>query len=170
MRRFYWIGLVLAVLLTAGCRQQAQEAEDSGVTIDLRTEPEDAAVGEATLIVTVTDAAGSPITDADVSARGDMNHAGMVPVLGEAETAEAENGKYTIPFEWTMAGDWFVEVTVELPDGATMTETFDLSVMAGDAEAMPDMDMGTDADIDADSGMEGMAEGTLIPEMEVGPE
>jgi hypothetical protein len=117
---------LLALVLLVGCRQQAQPTAEASLQIDLRTEPEALAVGESTLIVTVRDASGQPISDANVNVRGDMNHAGMAPVI---ETAKGgTDGEYHLPFEWDMAGDWIVEVTVELASGLTETRTFDLLV------------------------------------------
>ncbi len=131
--------ILLALLLVTGCRQQAQTTTDTGVNIDVRYEPEQPAVGDATLLITVTDAAGSPINAAQITARGDMNHAGMVPVIAEADSGE--NGVYTVPFEWTMSGDWFLEVTVTLPDGTTAAETFDLRVITDPDGGAMDMEM-----------------------------
>jgi hypothetical protein len=137
MRHLRWILLAASVLLIAGCRQQTQNAA-AGFTIHLRTEPENPAVGESTLRIAVRGADGTPITHAKVSVRGDMNHAGMMPVLAAAE--RVENGEYVVPFEWSMAGDWMVEVTVELPDGIKESETFQQFVAV--SEATETMDMG----------------------------
>ena len=143
MPRLRWIvPTALIVLLAAGCRQQAQQAVVADLTIDLRVEPEAATVSDSTLIITVTDASGNPVSDATVSVRGDMSHAGMQPVLAESEGGA--DGEYTIGFEWTMAGDWIVEVTVELVDGTSATETFDLLVTAGEDSAAMDMAENTD--------------------------
>jgi len=143
MRSNRWILAIVLLLLVAGCRQQPPEVSTANLNIDLRVEPESPTVGAALLVITVTDADGSPVENAHVSARGDMNHAGMVPVLAEAESSEA--GEYSILFEWTMAGDWFVEVTVELPDGETVSEIFELLVAADASGAMMDMDMTEEA-------------------------
>ena len=61
-----------------------------------------------------------------MAARGDMSHAGMAPVIASSE--DDADGVYRIPFEWTMAGDWFVDVTVTLADGREVVQRFDLSV------------------------------------------
>lgn len=133
--------LLLALLMVmAGCRQQAQTGADAHIQIAIRHEPEQPVVGEAILFITVTQASGEPVNDARVTARGDMNHAGMVPVIAEADSGEA--GVYTLPFEWTMSGDWFVEVTVTLADGTTAAETFDLRVVTDAGESTETMDMG----------------------------
>lgn len=116
---------LLVALLLAGCRQPPP-TPTAALQIDLTYEPEPARVGQAALVITVRDAAGQPVADAKVSARGDMSHAGMVPVLGEGEPQG--DGRYRVPFEWTMSGDWFVDVTVTLPDGAVAQQRFELTV------------------------------------------
>jgi hypothetical protein len=45
-----------------------------------------------------------------------------------AEVERIEGNQYVVPFEWTMAGDWIIEVSAELPDGTTAAQTFDQSV------------------------------------------
>ena len=59
-----WKSLLLILMLLVGCRQQAQPTVEASLQIDLRTEPEAPAVGEAILIVTVRDASGQPVNDA----------------------------------------------------------------------------------------------------------
>jgi hypothetical protein len=117
----------LLTLLLAACRQP-EPMPDTAVQLTLNVEPDPAVVGEGTVIVTVT-RAGALIGDANVALRGDMAHAGMTPVL--AEVQGSEDGVYRIPFQWTMGGDWFVEVTVTLPDGATAQQRFDVRVSGG---------------------------------------
>ncbi len=84
-------------------------------------------MGETTLGVRLTTRDGAPVTGAAVEVRGDMAHAGMIPVIGAAEPAEVA-GEYAAPFEWTMAGDWIVTVTATLADGQVVTEEFQVSV------------------------------------------
>jgi len=120
--RLALVGLILMMIMI-GCRQQVQDATEAGIRIDLSFEPEVPVVGDAVLRITVVDAAGSPINDATIDIRGDMSHAGMQPVIRQVE--QGDGGVYEIPFEWTMAGDWFVEVSVTLPDGTIVTEIFD---------------------------------------------
>lgn len=127
MKQLCWTALLI-VLLIAGCRQQASTTTD--IRMSLSVEPEPPVVGVSEVRVTLTGADNQPITDAKVSVRGDMNHAGMVPVIAEAE--RVEDNEYIVPFEWTMAGDWIVEVSAELPDGTTASQTFDQSVAVGE--------------------------------------
>jgi hypothetical protein len=126
MRRILLSAILMLGL--AACRQSAQPTPTTAVEIDLAVEPTPIAAGDATLVVTLRAADGTPIEGALVSVRGDMNHAGMSPVLGE--TSAGENGVYRVPFEFTMTGDWIVTVTAALPGGGESAETFDLTVQS----------------------------------------
>lgn len=114
---------LIAGWLSACGRIQPRPADNSaGLTIDMAVEPEQPVVGGATLIVTLTDESGRPVNEASVNIEGNMTHAGMTPVFGEATAGN--NGRYEIPFEWTMGGDWIVTVNITLPDGENCPETF----------------------------------------------
>ncbi|MGB1288922.1 MAG: FixH family protein, partial [Aggregatilineales bacterium] len=126
---------------------------------------------DATLIVTVRDGE-TAINDATVAVRGDMSHAGMIPVMVEA--SEGTEGEYEIPFEWTMGGDWAVEITATLPDGRSTQRTFEYSLpgspddmdmdgMDMSDDEMDDMDMDAMSTDDAMSGMD-MSDDTATEE------
>lgn len=152
--RIFVIMLVLVVVL-AGCRDSGDSDDDSGsaeATITVSYDPNPPAVGDATLMVTLTDANGDPINDATVNVRGDMNHAGMAPVQGDAENGD--NGVYTIPFEWTMGGDWILTITATLADGTEVTDEVEINGVSANAEAtmdMDSMDMTEEADMNMDN-------------------
>jgi hypothetical protein len=79
--------------------------------------------------VQIADETGAPVTDVTVSLEGNMNHAGMVPVLTESVLDEADgtaDGIYAIPFSFTMLGDWIISVKVTPQDGETVTRNIDL--------------------------------------------
>ena len=101
-------------------------AGESGLQISVQFDPDPAVTGTSALIVTITGADGSPAAGLAVAARGDMTHAGMAPQLGEG--VEGEPGVYTIPWEWTMAGDWLLDVTARAADGSETTQTLDVAV------------------------------------------
>lgn len=136
--------LALLMVITSGCRESAQAtptpAED-GVNIQLTWQPNPPLVGEASLQVVITDANGQAVQGASVDVRGDMNHAGMTPVIREDLLTDA-NGLVEIPFEWTMGGDWFVVVTATLPDGTTAERRFDLVVSSASGGMPLDGGMG----------------------------
>lgn len=118
--------LLITGLALTGCARASDQPGDRGLTMTLTTQPDPAVVGDATLIITLADAQGQPIEDATLNVKGDMNHAGMVPVLAEASSGPG--GIYELDFAWTMPGDWIVTVEAALPDGSTFVERFELRV------------------------------------------
>lgn len=69
------------------------------------------AIGVTPLQVRLTDPAGEPVEGATVQVEGDMTHAGMQPVLVDAESVGA--GVYRAEgMHFTMAGDWVITITV----------------------------------------------------------
>ena len=115
------VGLIL-VLAIVSCSRGARELPDVGV--ELAIEPEPPQLGPATVTVTLTDSGGAPITGAGVELEGNMSHAGMVPVFGQAP--EVAPGRYQAQLEFTMAGDWFILVRAELPDGRSMERVIEV--------------------------------------------
>ena len=145
IRLNYLLIIVIFSLLSAcGGRNSAQSSSND---YDISVEAGSTTVGKTDLMVTVKDQNGTAINDATVRIKGDMSHAGMQPVLGESATAS--NGVYTIPYEWTMAGDWFVTIDVTFADGSTATERFDFNGISGD-----DMDEMDHSDMDMDEEMD----------------
>ena len=127
MAKRTWLNLIAATffLLLAACNgRNSQQTDDNDIRIIVAVDS--TSVGQTTLLITVTDKEGTPINDATVAVKGDMSHAGMVPVLAEA--TNGENGVYEMPFEWTMGGDWIVTVEVTLPDGRSANQQFDYSI------------------------------------------
>ena len=109
------------------CRRSAQQNEKApDVNMALTVQPQAPSVGPATLVITLATTGGDPINGALLEIRGDMSHAGMEPVIANSTSSQA--GVYEAPFEWTMAGDWFVTVKATLPDGRVVTREFDLTV------------------------------------------
>ncbi len=133
------LALTMIVMLGSGCVRESRSASSTIAQIDLTAVPFPAVVGESRLVIRVTDLAGQPISDAALSIKGDMTHAGMVPILAEISGGD-EDGYYDVPFEWTMAGDWVVTVEAQLSDGARVTEQFDLSVLSEDDAVCTDDD------------------------------
>ncbi|MBK8024939.1 MAG: FixH family protein [Chloroflexi bacterium] len=121
------------------------------VTVAIKVEPDPPAVGEANLRITLTGAGGAPIDGANVRARGDMDHAGMTPVLGE--TTQSQNGVYEVPFNWSMGGGWIVEVTATLPDNRGIAqEKFEFFVSAVSADSVINSDAAAEATAAGDEG------------------
>jgi hypothetical protein len=85
-------------------------------------------VGQVTITLKLTDAAKTSITGAHVELEGNMSHAGMAPVFAEAK--ETEPGHYRATMELSMAGDWFVLVTVNLADNRKYGRQFEIKGVA----------------------------------------
>lgn len=125
------VALIGVLIAASACHQSAggggaQGTPAAEITVQFAYEPDPAQVGESVLLISLRDPNDAPINNATVNVRGDMNHAGMQPVL--AQLSAGQGGVYRIPFEWTMAGDWFVVVDVTLADGSTLSQRFDLRV------------------------------------------
>lgn len=120
--------LLLALLLaTAACTRRSPRADQAPeVDLLLEVEPSPPAVGQAVLYLILTSSDGIPIEGAELSVRVDMTHAGMQPVLRDA--VHLGEGRYQVPFEWTMNGNWILTVEGTLPDGRKLLRTFALSV------------------------------------------
>ncbi len=118
------ISLLVLLVALAACRQPTVTQTDDPYQIALTAEPSPPQVGEATLFITLADEAGEPINGAVIDVIGDMTHAGMQPVIRQARGASDSNGTYEVPFIWTMRGDWFIDVTVNLPDGTQAKRRF----------------------------------------------
>lgn len=146
MKQLSRITLLLMVsVIAVACRQQAISAEN----INLDVSVTDSLVGETTLIITVTDDEDNALENpGTLSIRGDMNHAGMTPVI--RDTNEASNGVFTVPFEWTMGGAWIVEVTLTLENGDVVTESFEYEILT-EASENNDMDDMDHSNMDMDS-------------------
>lgn len=133
--RFWLIAVLLIVWsgVLAGCGRIQQEPTEKadGLSLDLTLTPEQPAVGPATLLFTLTDQTGQPIDKAEIEVEGNMTHAGMVPVAGRA-TPEGQ-GRYSVPFEWTMGGDWFLTVEITLADGTQAVREIPVSVSGATA-------------------------------------
>jgi len=114
---------VVPLLGQVGCRGAAANASSASIQIEVVSEKE---VGPATIEVALRSAQGSPVDGARVSVRGDMNHAGMKPVISEAR--DLGGGLYrTEDFRFTMGGDWIITAEVTLPDGKKLEHTIDVS-------------------------------------------
>lgn len=140
-------GFILLILTACG-QPSAAMTVPVDVDIAVRVEPEPLAVGETTLIVTLTNGSGSHIDGAKLQVHGNMDHAGMMPV--DREVNESANGEYRVPFEWTMGGGWIVTVTAQLPNnGGEISKTFEYFVEAVSSESIINQSGGMDMTAEA---------------------
>lgn len=81
-------------------------------------------MGKVAITLRLTDSAGAPVTGALMKLEGNMSHAGMVPVFGEAK--ETAPGRYQSTLELSMAGDWYVLVTATLASNRKFERQFEI--------------------------------------------
>ncbi|HWA87446.1 MAG TPA: FixH family protein [Opitutus sp.] len=103
-----------ASLAFAACRPKPRQT-DPNAHVSIQFDPGPPVVGQSTLNVTLTDAAGQPLRIGNLAVEGDMNHAGMKPVF--ARLQEMAPGRYTGRLHFTMGGDWFLLFTGDRADG-----------------------------------------------------
>lgn len=118
----------LLLVLPLGCRGQATRAGDAVVSVSIAPVPY--TTGPAKITVTLSDAAGRPLSGAKVEIEGNMSHAGMVPVFAGA--VETSPGTYVSrDFRFTMGGDWYIVVRVTPSSGEPFERTLDVRGVAG---------------------------------------
>ncbi len=134
MHKKILVAALLLLLWGSGCGRASRESASQELQISLTAVPFPAVVGESRLVIHVRDSEGNPVNDATLAIKGDMTHAGMAPVLAEAQGG-GEDGYYNIPYEWTMGGDWVVTVAATLADGRTAQQRFDMEILTADQAA-----------------------------------
>jgi len=149
-KQLHRILLFFFVLLVAVACRQGPALTAENVNLDITVT--DLLVGQTDLVVTVSNSQGNPVEDpGSLTLRGDMDHAGMVPVLAE-DITDSEDGVFTVPFEWTMGGAWTVEATLTLPNDEVVVETFTYEILSeATDEDVEGLDTETDEDASASS-------------------
>lgn len=100
-------------------------AKPPDIAVQYEIAPQPPRAGTTTIDVKLTDKNGVPVGGARVDLEGNMSHAGMAPVNGEAK--EVETGKYRGTLQLTMAGDWIVLVHIALPDGQKLQRQIEIN-------------------------------------------
>lgn len=114
--------MLCACFFFAAC-QQKHETQPA-ITVEYEITPQPLRAGAATVTLRLADATGRPLSGARINVEGNMSHAGMRPVFGEAR--EAEPGRYQAVIEFTMAGDWIIQLHLTLPDGSKVERQFEV--------------------------------------------
>jgi len=117
---------VLLLALTACTRRSAAADQANEIKLEYSFEPAVARLGAVVMDLRLTGDSGAALEGAQLKLKGDMNHAGMAPVL--TDFRELEPGHYRTEFEWTMAGAWILTIEGQLPDGRTLQRQIDLDV------------------------------------------
>ncbi len=108
--------LLAAAWLLSGCSRR----QTSSVSIIAKEiSPQPPQIGPNTVALRLMDGS-KPVAGAHVGLEGDMAHAGMAPVFGEAQ--EIAPGQYQGQLVFDMGGDWVVLMHITLPDGRKVEE------------------------------------------------
>lgn len=113
--------LIFFVGISVGCTKSASQRLI--VVSDKQITPQPPHAGPITVNFKLADAA-KPLTGAHISLEGDMTHAGMAPVFGDAH--EVSPGQYQGQVTLSMGGDWVVLMHISLPDGKKVEEQMDI--------------------------------------------
>jgi Cu(I)/Ag(I) efflux system membrane fusion protein len=98
------------------------EKKAGELTLTLSTQPEKPKAGENILRLKITDKAGNPVKDAQVSFNYTMNMQGMVAAKAEAKLSK--DGFYETKANLGMAGEWEVTTIVRRPGAKEIQEKF----------------------------------------------
>jgi len=124
--------LVSALALTAlvagaACtRRRAAPDEAPDVLVSASFSPSPPVVGEGQLTLSFADRAGVPTQVSSLDVKADMTHPGMRPWLAEVESVK--DSQVTLAVEWSMAGDWLLQIEAELGDGRRLRRTLPAAV------------------------------------------
>jgi hypothetical protein len=111
--------LVLALLVLfalSACRSDDRLGSER-FDLDVKLTATELPHGAMTLAtLTLRDRAHRPVPGAQLQVKGFMSHPGMAPLI--PTVTDQGEGVYVAYLQFTMAGDWTLLVTGELPDGS----------------------------------------------------
>jgi len=114
---------VCSLSCLAGC---APTDPAEAIRVSWTLDPSPPVVGQAIVArLTLRDADQKPITGARLRLEGLMSHPGMAPVI--AAVVERGDGTYDAALRFTMAGDWILLVTGQLPDGIPLRKQIEIA-------------------------------------------
>jgi hypothetical protein len=108
-------------VFVVGCTNSSQK---SILVTEASIAPQPTRVGPITVNFKLANAS-TPLTGAHVSLEGDMTHAGMAPVFGDAK--EISPGQYQGRLTLNMGGDWVVLLHITLPGGRKVERQINVS-------------------------------------------
>lgn len=109
-------------------QQQAQASKAGNLQVDVQLQPDPPRQRKNVVAISVKDAAGKPIEQAQVAVEYSMAAMGAMPEMrGEAQVKAMPGGHYEAPFDLVMEGTWTLDVTVTAPMG-TKTSRYEFTV------------------------------------------
>lgn len=139
LARFYhrptwngWRGALACclLLLLAACGSRSDPTSNDDLQITLL--PPSVGIGRDRVRVQLHNREQAPITDATVTLEGNMNHAGMAPIIA-GPVSDGDDGTidgiYQASLPFSMLGDWIITVVVNLADGSQTAQDINITVM-----------------------------------------
>jgi hypothetical protein len=118
--------IVLAFCAVCGCGRGERIAADP-IEPHVTLTPRELAAGVATFATPrLQDSSRRPLSGAELQVQAFMSHPGMAPLIVTA--VEKGDGVYEARLQLTMAGDWILRVTGQLPDGRMIDSSFKAQV------------------------------------------
>ncbi len=117
MRKMFFISMLVLLstaLAACGSSAPADSASSKPVNIKVETSPAPAVMGDMELILTITDASGTPIEGAQVDVSAD--HTDMTGMTMGGAATEQGGGSYAINANFSMTGNWVLTVYVRKGD------------------------------------------------------
>lgn len=121
---------LLLLLVACGSRSDPTRNDDLQITLL----PASVDVGKDMVRIQLYNREQAPITDATVTVEGNMNHAGMAPIMADPVSDGddgATDGIYQTSLSFSMLGDWIITVLVELADGSQTTQDINVTITEG---------------------------------------
>jgi hypothetical protein len=112
------VGMLAFCCILAGCSRKGAD-----VTVNWNVQPpRPSASVEVVVQLEMVTADAVPVTGAKMQCAAQMSHPGMAPIM----TAVVERGPgiYEARLQFSMAGDWVLVASGELPDGRRIESSF----------------------------------------------
>jgi hypothetical protein len=104
--------------ILAGCSRKSAD-----VTVNWNIQPPRPSAGvEFVVQLEVVAADAAPVTGAKMQCTAQMSHPGMAPIV--APVVERGPGMYEARLQFSMAGEWVLVASGELPDGQRLESSF----------------------------------------------
>jgi hypothetical protein len=112
------VGVLASCCILAGCSGRGAD-----VTVNWNVQPPRPSAGvEVVVQLKLVNADAAPVTGAKMQCAAQMSHPGMAPII--ATIMERGPGTYEARLQFSMAGDWVLVASGELPNGQRIESSF----------------------------------------------
>ena len=116
-------GRVIAGMLAACCILAGCSRKGADITVHWNVQPPRPSAGVTVVVqLKVVNADAAPVSGAKLQCAAQMSHPGMAPLV--ATVVERGPGLYEARFQFSMAGEWILIASGELPGGQRIESSF----------------------------------------------